>query len=1666
MMAVVPTSLMQRYENYPLVDELYSIKHFKLSWDPSGCPKFEGYTFLYDDYAIDVSEPTRFTLLEENNFPFYPLVHTIETLVRIPRRRLLIERKKRNNQEYWRTHGGQNKKQKVVSYDVVQHRKEKRKEVNQRYHAKKKDKQQIENEPLQNIDNQPRQRRIRNANNASTSRGIGPIDKENISPHNARDYEVGNNEEAFLTGEHHFTHDEENTEICSAITYETQNDVRDDTEVHLNPINEDDTEVHHFTHDEENTEICSAITYETQNDVRDDTEVHLNPINEDDPYDFVYDRIPVVHRVLAGRTKCNHCKAIKFKSEFATFCCMNGKTKLASTHIPPELYHLFTSQDEIGHMFRDNIRAYNTNFSFTSMGVTLDNDLTNMKSGVYTFRAHGGIYHRIDQLVPRDGKPRYLQLYFYDSETEFTHRLKWPNLDETIIRYLTTSLTSNPYVKTFRSLRDLGPLDNYRVTLNASVELDQRVYNRPTTAEVAGIWVEGNENITTYKRSIVVYGRSNYSTQIQPYEGCYDPLSYPLFFPNGESGWHSRIARNSVSINEIVVDEENMEGDIEGSTSKKKRNTVSMREYYCYKFQMRSNPNMILLGGRLLQQFVVDMYIKIETSRLLYYRLNQKKIRSELYQGIVDCVNAGEVEPSKVGQRVVLPASFIGGPRDMRRRFLDAMTLVQDDGKPDIFLTITCNPSWPEITDYLEPGQDAQDRPDLVSRVFRAKLEDLKDQLLIHHILGKVRAYVYVVEFQKRGLPHAHFLLIMRAEDKLKNPEQYDQKVCAEIPDPTKYPKMHEIVVKHMMHGPCGSLGPSSPCMQGEQKKCRWRYPRQFNEVTMQGNDSYLLYRRRDNGVVKKVRDKILDNRWVVPYNPKLLMMFNCHLNVEVCSSIKSVKYAFKYVYKGHDKQVVHIDPDEPQSKIDEIKRYQDARYVSPPEAIWRIFSFALSQIYPSVMALHLHLPNQQLVRFSDHDIITDIVDRERDKSSMLTAFFKMNKVDGVARKFLYKEFPTYFTWDPSKRCWNQRKKGAMRGRLVSANPAEGERYYLRVLLSHVRGPTCFDDLYTVNNLLYPTFRKAAVERGLVETDDNLSQCLTEASLFQFPAALRRLFATILIYCEPGDVRKLWDEHYNSLSEDYSRQCQSYERVKTMVLVDIGVFLQSMGKHLGEFDLPLLDTTINLESGGYREVQEEYSIVVEDEHVRAKDSLNSDQKVAYDEIMRHVDYNLSGVFFIDGPGGTGKTFLYKALLAEVRSRGLIALATASSGAAANNMPGGRTAHSRFKIPINLDNNSMCNIKQQSGVAQLLRLAKIIIWDESSMAHRQAVEAVDRSIQDITKLNLPFGGKIMILGGDFRQVLPVVRRGTRAQIVDSSLRMSPLWPSIKKLSLTINMRALADPWFSEFLMRVGDGEEGAIDGTFIRIPDDMSIPYTDKGKSKDDLIDAIFPSLQINGGSSDYIISRAILSTKNENVDEINDQLIDRFIGEQRVYYSFDEAEDDINNFYPMEFLNSLNVSGLPPHYLRLKIGCPIILLRNIDPSNGLCNGTRLICKGFQMNVIDAEIAVGHHAGKRVFLPRIPLCPSADDMFPFKLKRKQFPIRLSFAMTINKAQGQTIPNVGVYLPESVFSHGQLYVALSRGISRENTKVLVKSVKEFTNEGVYTSNVVYREVLHDI
>ena len=174
--------------------------------------------------------------------------------------------------------------------------------------------------------------------------------------------------------------------------------------------------------------------------------------------------------------------------------------------------------------------------------------------------------------------------------------------------------------------------------------------------------------------------------------------------------------------------------------------------------------------------------------------------------------------------------------------------------------------------------------------------------------------------------------------------------------------------------------------------------------------------------------------------------------------------------------------------------------------------------------------------------------------------------------------------------------------------------------------------------------------------------------------------------------------------------------------------------------------------------------------------------VGYNEILDHVLSHKGNVFFVDGPGGTGKTYLYRALLAKVWLIGLTAIATATSGIAASIMLGGRTAHSRFKIPIKLCENSICNFTKQSGTTALLHTSSLIIWDEVAVTGRQVVETLDRSLQDIMGCNQPFGGKVMVFGGNFRQVLPVVPRGTRAQITDAMLQRSYIWEKVHKVQL--------------------------------------------------------------------------------------------------------------------------------------------------------------------------------------------------------------------------------------------------------------------------------------------
>jgi hypothetical protein len=239
------------------------------------------------------------------------------------------------------------------------------------------------------------------------------------------------------------------------------------------------------------------------------------------------------------------------------------------------------------------------------------------------------------------------------------------------------------------------------------------------------------------------------------------------------------------------------------------------------------------------------------------------------------------------------------------------------------------------------PGQTAADHPDLVARVFKMKKNAILDDIYKNGIFGQSAAYVYVIEFQKRGLPHMHILIFLDGWWKLLTPIDVDSAIRATWPDPEREPLLFETIKNCMVHGLCGALNPKAPCM--ENGKCTKRFPKSFQPFTTMDHDGYPLYARPDDGCAYEVNGHLLDNTWIIPYNPYLSATYDCHINVECAVSISSLKYPFKYIHKGGDHAVLEV-------QHDEIKRYIDGRYISPPEGGWRIYHFGMHDQLPNVV--------------------------------------------------------------------------------------------------------------------------------------------------------------------------------------------------------------------------------------------------------------------------------------------------------------------------------------------------------------------------------------------------------------------------------------------------------------------------------------------------------------------------------------------------------------------------------------------------------------------------------------------------------------------------------------------------------------------------------------------
>ena len=354
-----------------------------------------------------------------------------------------------------------------------------------------------------------------------------------------------------------------------------------------------------------------------------------------------------------------------------------------------------------------------------------------------------------------------------------------------------------------------------------------------------------------------------------------------------------------------------------------------------------------------------------------------------------------------------------------------------------------------------------------------------------------------------------------------------------------------------------------------------------------------------------------------------------------------------------------------------------------------------------------------------------------------------------------------------------------------------------------------------------------------------------------------------------------------------------------------------------------------------------------------------------------------------------------------------------------------------------------------------------------MAPGTALEIVDLMLQDLIGTQVHFDGKVVVLGGDFRQGLPVIRKGSRCAIVASTIKKSSILPIFQVFKLKHNMRANTDPGFSKWLLDIGDGTIPL--PTMPKTQFSVEVPVS---LISNDVVFDVFGN-SFTCIDVEKLSRRSILCPRNEGVRLINERVLVNLKDiEQISFYAIDSIKNDdgveghdLQVNIPVEFLNTLNPSGLPPYKLNLKIGCIVMLLGNLSVSKGLCNGTRMVVKAFRQNVLQVEIIMGAFSGSVHFIHRISLDTSNDPALPFSFVRHQFPVRLAYAMTINKSQDQTFDKVGLYLPEPSFSHGQFYTGCSRAKGINSLKIQVKDTirqGKMDNGQTVTDNVVYREM----
>jgi len=779
------------------------------------------------------------------------------------------------------------------------------------------------------------------------------------------------------------------------------------------------------------------------------------------------------------------------------------------------------------------------------------------------------------------------------------------------------------------------------------------------------------------------------------------------------------------------------------------------------------------------------------------------------------------------------------------------------------------------------------------------------------------------------------------------------------------------------------------------------------------------------------------------------------------------------YINATMDKDVMQSDRlDKKKVNIDEINRFFKVAYATVHEAHINMLSFGPVMFSDNIISEGVHLENDQGIVIATGETIQNLAYRMENRpgvNSAFTAYMDLcaqhSEEDEELQEMTFLNVLENYMYDKKTKTFRKAMKKLNRiAELYEVPIRYTELYSLRAIVLRKKCIKSYEDARTIDGVVFETYSEAAQAMGLFESDVIWRGALDQRR-HQPISSFAFLFAQILLQANIASPMSLWNDYCQYMMPPPNKTADpetDLVRRRLEALNLLRYYLTQMGSSLNEHDLPELPAN-------FEPYVPENAHSSDPSHLPDVNTLHPEQKAAFDKIWAEVENkdNKSGVKLMSlvGQGCSGKTVTINAMIKECYKNNLTVPTTATTGVAANLLHGGKTLHSQFNIPRNVDSETTPNMEYSSKRAETIRMCRLLIIDEASQLHVDVLKYVLKVLDEVRDGNRP--QIVILMCGDWRQILPVVKT-SKAAYLYSLLGAEDRLPPIEYLHLTKNYRAAEDEIeYMKFLLETGEGKNFSDEKNgLIDVPEGLKITNNIK-----EVVDFVFSEEVLK--DPDQCAGSAVLSPTNAQVDQLNRDTLKKLPGKSKTYEAIDEVVDyDLLDCHAgeanLENIATKTPTGFPHHKLELKVGSIVILIRNISIPDGLCNGTRLIVEQLDDHVITCRVLETSKSsngprviGKSFDFPRYRFMyePERGASTPYlRYSRLQFPFKLGYAMTINKAQGQTLNRVGVVLSSNVFSHGQLYVALSR--ARSILNIIIFNPNEDSNGKLY--NVVDKSV----